>query len=79
LFSHSVVGVTTTSTRSPAQTQRRRLLLSLPPAVVAAFVSVVCVLLMLFLAGLAGAFVTGIAAVAGAVWGASIVFSLPRR
>jgi hypothetical protein len=72
--------VTTTPPRRPTSTsQRRRLLATLPPAAIAAIISVFCVLSAMFLAGLIGALLTGIAAVAGAVWGGALVFSLPPR
>jgi hypothetical protein len=69
----------TTSPPRPATAQRRRLLATLPPAAIAAIIAVACVLLSLFLAGLIGALLTGVAAVAGAVWGGALVLSLPPR
>jgi hypothetical protein len=73
------VVTTTPPRRSTSTAQRWRLLATLPPAAIAAFVSVACVLFALFLAGLIGAVLAGVAAVAGAVWGAALVLSLPPR
>jgi hypothetical protein len=70
---------TTPPRRSTATAQRWRLLATLPPAAIAGIISVACVLFALFLAGLMGALLTGIAAVAGAVWGGALVLSLPPR
>ena len=58
---------------------RRRLFVAIPGAVLAALVSVLCVLVAFFFGGVPALLGAFIAAVAGAVWGACLILAIGDR
>ena len=58
---------------------RRRLLIAVPGAALAAIVSVLCVLVAFFFGGVPALIGAFIAAIAGSVWGACLILAIGDR